>query len=432
MNMINESAIGVDLADAALATRVRWRLVAPTLLVLWVVSMFDKSNIGIVMANPAFLKEMDLVGQPARLGWLAGSLFISYALAAPFWGWMVARIGPRRAAAISLLIWALTCFGSGVAHSYNTLLLSRLLLGFGEAALYPVTLTLVANWFGLRERGRATAFWWCGTMIGPMLTGLLVTGLIVHFGWRIQFHVLGLIALLVPLPMVWFLLRDTPGEHPAVNDAERDLVLAGAIEHNNDAPGRILRGVSSFWHNYRYWLAVAAISGNTIFFWGWSTWLPSYLRQARGFSFSTSGYLTFVVYGCAILVIIAGGLLSDRLFRRSALAGLGWLLGGVFLITAALVPSATASVALMILALCAQQIGISNGEMLFHSLVSTKDMSQSQGVRSFIAQTTGALSPVMIGYLLAATGGFTGAMAVLSAAVVVSAGCMVLLARQQL
>jgi sugar phosphate permease len=432
MSTLQGTVGGAEFADPALATRVRWRLIAPTLLVMWTVSMFDKSNIGIVMADPAFLKEMGLVGQPARLGWLAGSLFIAYALTAPFWGWLVARIGPRRAAAISLLIWAATCFASGVAHSYNTLLLSRFLLGFGEAALYPVTLTLVANWFGLRERGRATAFWWCGTMIGPMLTGLLVTGLIVHFGWRIQFHVLGLIALVVPLPMIWLLVRDTPAEHPGVNEAERDLVFAGAIEHNEDAPGLILRGVSSFWRNYRYWLAVAAISGNTIFFWGWSTWLPSYLRQARGYSFSTSGYLTFVVYGCAIAVIIAGGLLSDRLFRRSALAGFGWLLGGVFLISAALVPGATASVILMILALCAQQIGISNGEMLFHSLVSTRDMSQSQGVRSFIAQSTGALSPVMIGYLLAATGGFTGAMAVLSAAVVVSAGCMVLLARQRL
>ena len=423
---------GRDLAGSVVATRVRWSFIAPTLLVMWTVSMFDKSNIGIVMADPAFLKEMGLAGRPALLGWLASSLFISYALAAPFWGWVVGRIGPRHAAIISLLIWAATCVVSGLAQSYTMLLASRFALGFGEAALYPVTLTLVANWYGLKERGRATAFWWSGTMIGPMLTGLLVTGLIVSFGWRIQFHALALIALLIPLPMMWLLVRDTPAEHPLVNAAERDLVTTGSIELNEDAPGRILRGVSSFWSNYRYWLAVAAVAANTIFFWGWSTWLPSYFRLARGFSFSTSGYLTFVVYGCAIAVIVIGGVLSDRLFRRSALAAFGWLLGGGFLMTAALVADANTSVVFMILALCGQQIGISNCEMLFHSLVSTKQMSQSQGIRSLIAQATGSLSPVMIGYILAATGGFTGAMAVLAGAVVVSAGCMVLLARQGL
>jgi sugar phosphate permease len=291
---------------------------------------------------------------------------------------------------------------------------------------------LVANWFGLKERGRATAYWWCGTMIGPMLTGLLVTSLIVNFGWRIQFHALGLIALLIPLPMIWLLVRDTPADHPSVNQTEADLVTAGSIEENDDAPGRILRGVTTYWRNYRFWLAVASVAANSIFFWGWSTWLPSYFRQSRGFSFSTSGYLTFVVFGCAIAVIVIGGALSDRLFRRSALAGIGWLLGGAFLMIAAFVADANTSVVFMILALCAQQIGISNAEMLFHSLVSTREMSQSQGVRSFIAQFTGALSPAMIGYILAATGGFTGGLTVLAGAVVISAGCMVLLARQGL
>lgn len=420
------------LAGTRAATSVRWRYIAPTLLVMWIVSMFDKSNIGIVMANPAFLKEMGLAGHPALLGWLASSMFITYAVSAPIWGLVVARIGPRYAATISLVIWAVTCFAAGLAKDYTTLLITRLVLGFGEAALYPVTLTLVANWFGLKERGRATAYWWSGTMIGPMLTGLLVTGLIVQFGWRVQFHALGLIALLIPLPMVWLLVRDTPAQHRAVNQEEADLVAAGAIEENTDAPGRILRGVSTYWRNYRYWLAVFAIAANAIFFWGWSTWLPSYFRQARGFSFSTSGYLTFVVFGCAILVIVAGGMLSDKLFRRSALAGIGWFMGGVFLLTGAFVADANTSVIFMILALCAQQIGISNGEMLFHSLVATNQMSQSQGVRSFVAQGIGALSPAMIGYLLAATGGFTGGMVVLSAAVVISAGCMVVLARQGL
>jgi MFS family permease len=275
-------------AALAAATRVRWTYIAPTLLVYWIISMFDKSNISLVMADPQFLDEMQLNGQSKLLGWLASSMFISYSLAAPLWGWAVTRYGPRHAIMTSLVIWALTCFWSGLSNSYGMLLASRIGLGIGEAACYPVTLALVANWFALRERGTATSYWWIGTMIGPMLTGLIVTSLIVMAGWRGQFYALGILALILPLPMVWFLVRDKPEQHPAVNAAEADLIEAGAIENNDDAPGRILKDVSSVWTNHRFWLMTIAISANAIFFWGWSGWLPTYLRTERHFAFSTS------------------------------------------------------------------------------------------------------------------------------------------------
>jgi cyanate permease len=57
-------------------------------------------------------------------------------------------------------------------------------------------------------------------------------------------------------------------------------------------------------------------------------------------------------------------------------------------------------------------------------------MGKTQGVRAFITQIVGAMSPAMIGYILQATGGFTGAFAVLALAVVISASCMVTLARE--
>src|ERR1700722_8016182 len=431
MTITVPQGLAPEAAAIAVATRVRWTYVAPTLLIYWIVSMFDKSNISLVMADPKFLDEMQLNGQSQLLGWLASSMFISYSLAAPLWGWSVTRYGPRYTTMVSLVIWALTCFWSGLSASYGMLLASRVGLGVGEAACYPVTLALVANWFALRERGKATSYWWIGTMIGPMLTGLLVTSLIVYFGWRGQFYVLGLLALVLPLPMVWFLVRDTPEQHPAVNKAEADLVLAGAIENNDDAPGRILKTVDSVWRNHRFWLMTIAISSNAIFFWGWSGWLPTYLRTERHLAFSTSGYLTFVIYGFAVVTILVVGRVSDRIFRRAPLAGVGWASAAVFLMAAAFAPNATSAVVLMICALCAQQVGISCAEMLMHSVVGTADMGKSQGVRAFVTQMFGALSPVMIGYILAYGGGaFIAPFAVLSIAVVISAGCMIALSRE--
>jgi MFS family permease len=418
-------------AGLAVPTRVRWNYVAPTLLIFWIISMLDKSNISLVIADPQFLSEMQLGGETKLLGLLASGLFISYSLAAPLWGWAVTRYGPRHAIVASLVIWALTCFWSALSQTYGMLLASRIGLGVGEAACYPVTLALIASWFALRERGKATAYWWIGTMIGPMLTGLIVTGLIVAVGWRGQFWAMGILALALPLPMIWFLVRDKPEQNPAVNAAELNFVHAGAIEENEDAPGRILKGVSSVWRNHRFWLMVLAISCNAIFFWGWSIWLPTYLRTARHFAFSASGYLTFVIYGFAVATILIIGHVSDRVFRRAPFAGLGWASAAVLLIAAALAPSTTWSVILMIGALCAQQVGISCAEMLMHSVIGTADMAKSQGVRALVTQMTGALSPVMIGYILASSGGgFLAPFAVLSVAVAISASCMIALTRE--
>jgi hypothetical protein len=122
---------------------------------------------------------------------------------------------------------------------------------------------------------------------------------------------------------------------------------------------------------------------------------------------------------------------SDRVFRRAPFAGLGWASAAVFLMAAALAPNANWSVALMICALCAQQVGISCAEMLMHSVIGTADMAKSQGVRALVTQMTGALSPLMIGYILFYSGGgFVAPFAVLSVAVVISAGCMIALTRE--
>ncbi len=411
-------------------TRIRWTSIAPTLLIIWIVSMFDKSNMAIVMNDQHFLGELGLSGQQAKLGWLSSGLFLAYGICAPLWGWVVHRYGPRVTCILSLLVWAFTCFWSGVAQSYEQLLLSRIVLGVGEAALYPLTLALVANWFALKERGRATSFWWIGTMIGPMLVGLIITGLIVAVGWRWQFHAMGILALILPLPMVMFLVTDRPDQHRLANPAEADLVVKGSLEKNEDAPGQALKTSASPWTSYRFWLTTIAIASNAIFFWGWSIWLPTYLRTVRHFSFSTSGYLTFVIFGFAVATILLVGYASDKVFRRAPFAGLGWVAAGALLMGAALAPNAAVSVILMICALCAQQVGISCGEMLMHSVVSAVDMGKTQGVRAFVTQIIGSLSPAMIGYIVQATGGFTGAFAVLALAVVISGGCMIKLARE--
>lgn len=428
MNVVKTSRAS---ASVLTATRIRWTQVAPTLLVICIIAALDRANLAIVQNNPTFLDELGLQGKQASIGLLSTALFLAYGIGAPVWGWLVNRIGARQVATISIVIWGLTCFWSGLATTYGSLLGSRIVLGLGEAAIYPCSLALIAHWFALKERGRATAFWWIGTMIGPMLMGLIVTFLIVHFGWRLQFFGMGALALILPLPMLWFLVRDRPSEHPAVNAAEVDFVEAGSLHNNQDAPGRIAAAEDKPWYgNLRFWMVAVAISASNTMYWGWAIWLPTYLRTARGYSFSLSGYLTFVIYGCAVATILIFGVLSDTIFRRAPLAGFGWLLAGIFLVASVLASNPAWSIIFSICALCSHEVGISCAEMLMQSVVNERQMGLSQGVRALLQNLIGGASPLLIGVIIQHTGGFIGAFLALSTAVLISAGCMVTLARE--
>lgn len=429
--MSQTSSAGQAAATAARPGHLRWLTVGPSLLVVWIVAMLDKSNISIVIANHGFLHDLGLTGKSVDLGLLATGLLLAYGITAPLWGLVVTRFGPRAACIACLLIWALASALAGLSATFGAILTFRIILGFGEAALYPVTLSLIANWFPLRERAKATAFWWNGTMIGPMIGGAVITSLILAFGWRGQFYFLAALAVVLPLPMVVFLVRDRPAQHPAVGPAEARLIEAGAIEQETASPGRLVRtGTSNVLRNFRFWLVTIAITANAVFFWGWSTWLPTYLKTARHFSFSASGYLTVLIYGSAVVTIVALSYVSDRIFRRAPLAAAGWILGGAFLMAAGLVHSAVASIVFLVLSLCGQQAGISGAESLMHSIVASRDMAHTQGVRSFVSQTISALSPAALGFIVGSSNNFIGAFGVLAAAVLVSAGCMAVLIRE--
>lgn len=430
MSQQSPSNTGVFAPTPDKTSRIRWQTVGPSLLVVWIVAMLDKSNISLVIADKGFLQEFGLSGKTFELGLLATGLLVVYGLTAPVWGFLTSKLGARATCIVSLVIWAGACVFSAVSMNYGELLSSRLILGFGEAALYPVTLTLVADWFPLRERARATAFWWNGTMIGPMIGGVVITSLIVAFGWRGQFVFLAALALALPVPMIAFLVRDRPAQHPRVSPAERALIEEGSLENEAGHLGRLSReGPSDTLRNFRFWLVTIAIGTNAVFFWGWSTWLPTYLKDARHFSFSVSGYLTVVIYGAAIVTIVVTSHFSDRLFRRAPLAVGGWVLGGVFLITAGLVPDSTLSVVFIVLSLCGQQVGILNAESVMHSIVVGRNMARSQGVRSFVSQTVTAFSPAALGAVVAVTHSFFLVFVILMIAVLLSAGCMAILIR---
>jgi MFS family permease len=404
-------------------SNVRWLLIMPTLFVATLVAQVDKQSISLIMADHTFLANMNLLNRPAVVGGLVSAFLISYGAGQFVWGPVIDRIGPRRAAMIGVVAWSVTLIWGGFSDTIVMLYLSRIFLGLAEGILYPVCNAFVAQWFAMRERGRAQSMWFNGATVGGAVGGAIVTAIIVAASWRTVFIVLAIIGIVVVLPMLAFLTRDTPAADRRVSPAELAL-----IEQQDDrlAVTPTDRGTGVF-GNYRYWLLVIAFSANNIFFWGWSSWLPTYLMEARHFSFKSSGTLTAVTFAVEVIAVWLLGMLTDRIGRRAPLGALGFLIAALGVYIGGVVSNIPLAIAIMIIGVSCQQACAGNVQALLHSFSGRKMMGRSAGVLNGIGNVVSFLAPTLIGVMVGSSGNFSLAIIFLAGVLLVAAVALALM-----
>ena len=134
-------------------------------------------------------------------------------------GWLVDRLGLRRALPMLLGWWSVFTIATPFATSLGGWFAIRGLMGAGEAPIWPVNAKLANTWAALGERSTLYTFAGCGQYVGPTVGTLLAGWILVTLGWQWTFIVFG-IAGLVILPFWWVIVRDRPALDPRVNAAE--------------------------------------------------------------------------------------------------------------------------------------------------------------------------------------------------------------------
>ena len=136
-------------------------------------------------------------------------------------------------------------------------------LGLAMAlTLYPVTFTVVTNWF-VRKRGTALAVL---TLVGGLSSPIcipLAGTLVAHIGWRATLVVLGCSQLLLALPLHAFLLRRHPEDLGLSPDGES----APTTQETMSLPGLSLQQAL---RSPTFWMLTASLSlvmlGSTVIF----------------------------------------------------------------------------------------------------------------------------------------------------------------------
>src|SRR5271169_4776555 len=210
-------------------SNVRWFLIF-WLFILSAVSYLDRVNISIAGGSIAEAYHLSDV----QLGKVFSAMLVGYALFQTVGGGLADRFGPRRVLAGGVAWWgiftALTAMvPANIAGAIYVFVAVRFLLGAGEAVIYPSANQFIARWIPTAERGIANGWIFAGVGAGAGLTPLLITHIMVHYGWRTSFWVCSIVGFAAGA--VWFLsARDSPAEHRGVSASELTLIRAGLTQ----------------------------------------------------------------------------------------------------------------------------------------------------------------------------------------------------------
>ena len=278
----------------------RWQprySVLAVIFVACVISFMDRMAMSV--AIPYIAAEYHLT--PVAMGVVMSMFFASYAISQIPGGLLADRFGVRRVGTVALLWWSAFTAVTGAAGNLSHMLFARLFFGFGEGVFPTSAFKAVALWFPKRERGTANAIMLAAGQIGATLAPLLLVPILAHWGWRAVFYSLSLPGIATAF-LFWKVIKDTPaaidGEDPAqvAHDTPATVPKVSFIEVLKQQ--NMLRFVLAY-----FFFDIA--------YWGLTSWLPTYLVQARGFSMVQMGVAAALPQLAGFVGSILGGWLSD-------------------------------------------------------------------------------------------------------------------------
>ena len=157
--------------------------------------------------------ERDLGATQSQLSGALSLWFISSAVASIFLGRLLDKFSIKKIMMIGGVIFSLGLFSiSFIQSSLSLLLIYATLLAIGGPALGNLSVTkLVANWFE-SNAGMALGIAAIGISFSGVVLPILVDPLIEMIGWRNVYMVFGLIVIFLLIPIVRYLVIDTPEE----------------------------------------------------------------------------------------------------------------------------------------------------------------------------------------------------------------------------
>ncbi|MBN3786542.1 MFS transporter [Burkholderia sp. Ac-20353] len=406
-----------------LASHARWSILA-MLFVITTINYADRATISI--AGSAIKNSMGL--SSVEMGYVFSAFAWSYVIAQLPGGWLLDRFGSKVTYFFSILLWSVfTLFQGTVGFltggaAVAALFALRLLVGAAEAPSFPGNSRITSAWFPTHERGLASAIFNSAQYFATVLFAPIMGWLVHTYGWQSVFLFMGAIG--VVAAFVWLKTIYSPIQHPDISASELKYLEDGGALINLDGAK-----TSAKRREVDAWTCIKELLGNrmllgvyigqycittlTYFF---LTWFPVYLVQQRGMTILAAGFVASLPAICGFLGGITGGWFSDRLkkagFSLSVSRKIPIVVGMLMstsMIACNYIQADAIVVAVMSLAFFGKGVGALGWAVV--SDTSPKEAGGlSGGLFNTFGNTAGITTPIVIGYIVQATGSFAGAL----------------------
>lgn len=410
---------------------IRYYVLALVLLVT-AVNLGDRANLSI--AGAPMSEQLGL--SSVTMGYVFSAFAWAYVLGQLPGGWLLDRFNSIRIYGIALAIWSLFTFLQGYVGylpptiAIGALFLLRFMVGLVEAPIYPANSYIIAAWFPQRERGLATSIFSSAQYVAVILF-VPVMGALGHaLDWRWVFWFMGSFGML--LAAYWLAVMREPTEHPKVTAEELAYLKAhGAMvdieaskRGRSPAPAGAMSALLTSRMMAGIYIGQYCITALQYFF---ITWFPIYLVKGRGLDLLQVGFIATVPAICGFVGSILGGAISDRVLARggSVTAArkipfvVGMLLASM-LVFCNFTGSTYVVVGLMSIALFGKGLG-QIGWAVVVDTAPPEIVGVAGGLFGIAGNVAGIVTPITIGYIVALTGSFTGAMYFVAAHALVGA-----------
>lgn len=397
-------------------------LILALLTVGTMINYLDRTVISV--AAPLMTKELGL--NAAVMGLVFSAFSWTYAAAQIPGGIFLDRMGARLTYFFSVTIWSLFTLLQGFTTGLTSLLAFRMGLGVAEAPCFPTNSRILSTWFPQQERARATSVYSVGQYFGLAFLSPVLFAIAAGLGWRALFMIVGAVG--IGFGFIWLFAYREPGESRRANAAELAHIKAGG------GLGLTAERTKFQWKHVRFLLrqrqivgaSIGQFAGNStmVFF---LTWFPTYLATERHMAWLKVGFYAVLPFIAASIGVLVGGQLSDRLLRRTGSATLARklpIIAGLLLASTIVAANFLDDNRLIIAVLSVAFFGqgmVNLGWTLITDVAPKALMGLTGGLFNLCANLAGIITPLAVGLIVAKTGSFFYALAMIAVIALIGA-----------
>ena len=380
--------------------RRKWRVVALCWGALVMTSMI---RISLGIAAPTLMKEFDI--SPSTMGYVLSGWNWAYTALQLFVGPLVDQFGAWMVLGVGAGVWSLSTIALPLAASAFGLFMFRALFGIGHSMLIPAQGSSISRWFQSEQRSTALGFAFSGSQVGSFVGAAICAFILSRFGWQSIFYWIGGANLVFAL--IWILF------HP-----EKKIGPQVKLDHQAKTEETQRVSVISLLRYRSAWGLAFGQMGYLYAYHVFLSWLPSYLIMERNMSVALTGIFAGLPFLMGIFGTIGGGWLGDALIRRGfghttsrkMVVGVGMMAATIMVVSAAYATQTWLAITLLTFCMGALRATTGSANAMPIDLAPSASVASLVSIQNFGGNLGGLAAPIVTGYILAATGSFTGAL----------------------